>query len=284
MATDTAQNDEFTAAFARFGADATGDTPPQEPIEEEIPAEPAPAEEPPAEPVPAEPVPEEPAPEEPAPEEPAPKESDDDVIKRLADMLAKQQTPEPQPEPDPTPAPEPELFSAEEKSFLDTYEKEWPDVAKAEALRRRAEYRDLASYMFAEVAKVVQPMRQVLDELATRTHLTDLRSTVEDYDNVRDKVVDWVQKQPEYLRPAYEYVIDKGSPEEVADLVARYKRETGVSQPITKTPKKESELPPATKQAVESLAPVGSKRSAIVQGVDPNDFEGAFAEFAKNAA
>ena len=262
-------DDDFTAAFAQFGADpAPADPAPAPADPAPAPADPAPAE--PAEPAPAEPA-------EPAPADPAP--ADEDLIRRLASML-KQSEPAPV---DPAPAdPEPEVYTPEERAALTEYEKDWPDVAKAEALRRRGEYRELVNHVFREVAKELGPLAQTLRALSERTHLDDLHSAVEDYDDVRDKVVDWADKQPAYLRGAYQHVIQHGTPDEIADLVGRYRQATGTpAAPATPAQKADTELPSTTKQAVAALAPVSSKRSTVVQADDPNDFESAFAAAAK---
>jgi hypothetical protein len=274
-------DNDFTAAFAQFGAAEPAETVAEKPAEPETteteletPEAPV-AETPETEPETTE--------TETEPESTAP--TDDDLLARLAALV--KQTPakkeEPEPEPTAQAEPEPEIYTADEKALLSEYEKDWPDVAKAEALRRRAEYRDLVNHVFREVAKELGPISQTLRTLAERTHLSDLHEKVEDYDDVRDKVVDWVNNQPSYLQNAYKHVIQQGTPDEIADLVARYKNETAPTQPATTTRKTEAELPATTKQAVAALAPVSSKRSTIVQADDPNDFEGAFAAFAKQA-
>ncbi len=277
-------DNDFTAAFAQFGAAEPAETVAEKPAEPETPVVEA---ETPAEPV-AETTETGTEPETPAePEAAAP--TDEDLLARLAALV--KQTPakkdEPAAEVEPAsavePEPEPDIYTADEKALLDEYEKDWPDVAKAEALRRRAEYRDLVNHVFREVAKELGPISQTLRTLAERTHLSDLHEKVEDYDDVRDKVIDWVNNQPTYLQNAYKHVIQQGTPDEIADLVTRYKNETAPTQPAATTPKTEAELPATTKQAVAALAPVSSKRSTIVQADDPNDFEGAFAAFAKQA-
>ena len=148
---------------------------------------------------------------------------------------------------------------------------------------RKAEYRDLVGYIFSQIGGALKPISETVQELGTRTHLSDLHSKVNDYDDVRDKVVDWVEKQPAYLQPAYKHVITQGTVDEVADLINRYKLDAGVkAAPAVVAPvkKPETELLPATKQAAAALAPVSSKRSAVVQAIDPSDFGAAFAEFA----
>jgi uncharacterized phage infection (PIP) family protein YhgE len=224
------------------------------------------------------------APAAPAPE-PAPRQADDDLINRLAKAV-KEQVVQPEPQAQPQAQPEPELYNDEEKKILDTYVKDWPDVAKAEALVRRAEYRQLAQYMFAQVAQHLQPLTQVVQTLSERTQLGDLRQEVSDYDDIRDKVVEWVGKQPAYLQPAYAQVVQRGTPEEVVDLINRFKQDTGYTAPTaqavpaapaTPAPKPQN---PALKQAAAALAPVRSQRTAPAQA-EPVTFEDAFKMFAE---
>lgn len=252
--------------------------------EEEAPAKkppeapaPAPAETPPP---PVEPPVETPAPVE-APREPAPS---DDVLQRLA-QLVKDVPQQPQPQPQaPPPQQPPAIYADDEIAYLQNYEKEWPDVARAEALKRRGENQQLLSYVFNEIAKELRPLMETVATLSHRTMHGDLTTKITDYDTVRDQVIDWVSTQPEYLQSAYNRVIEDGSVDEVADLIGRYRKEVGA--PATQvapapTPKRpDTELPPATKQAAAALAPVSSKRTVVPQAVDPTDFEAAFASFA----
>jgi hypothetical protein len=100
---------------------------------------------------------------------------------------------------------------------------------------------------------------------------------------LRDSVVKWVEQQPAYLKHAYNSVIQSGTAEEVTDLIHRYEQANGkpaAAPAAVVTPKPATELPAATKQAVAALAPVGSKRSTVVQGL-PQTFEDAFDTFAK---
>jgi hypothetical protein len=61
-------------------------------------------------------------------------------------------------------------------------------------------------------------------------------------------------------------VIEKGTAEEIGDLVGRYREVTGKkpagAQDDPKPPV-DTELSGAAKQAAEALAPVGSKRTAV---------------------
>lgn len=243
-------------------ASQTEETPaaPEAPAEPATPAEAAPA-------APAE-----------APKAPTPSDA---VMERLEQLLKPAEVAPAAPAAPEQPA---SPYTEDEVAFVQNYIKEWPDVHRAEALIRRGEAQQLLNFVFNEVAKEIRPMMEQVQVLAQRAQLTDLTTTVPDYDVVRDQVIDWVDTQPAYLQDAYKRVIDNGSVAEVADLIGRYKRETGVPAtqvaPAPAPKKPDTELPPATKQAAAALAPVSSKRTVIPQAVDPTDFEAAFASFA----
>ena len=178
-----------------------------------------------------------------------------------------------------------EIYTTDEKEFLQTYAKDWQDVVKGEALVRKQEYHHLLNYVFKEVSEQLKPMLETLGTLSERTHLSDLKSEVSDYSDIRDKVIEWADKQPPYLRNAYDHVIKQGTVEEVKDLIERYRKDIGG---VVATPKVQAkstaktELSEATKQAAATLAPVSSKRSTVtVSTPDANDFDSAFEMFSK---
>ena len=176
--------------------------------------------------------------------------------------------------------PEPEIYTPEEKAFLTTYDADWADVAKGEGLKRKAEYRSIMQYMFSEIAKEFAPIRDMANELAARSALTDITSAVPDYnDKMRDDVVVWAGKQPEYLQTAYNRVIQEGTVGEVNDLIARYKKESGVGVTPPAASVTAPELSSAAKKAAASLAPVSTKRSVVEHQDDPSNFDAAFAKF-----
>lgn len=291
-------DDEFSRAFADFAAPASESTT-TEPAANQ-PAEPVAAVEPAAaEPVivaeePAAAAPQDAAPvAEPAAVEPvlqeqapaAPAIDGDAILDRLSKLVAEKAPAEPAPQPTVQAEPEAPVYSAEEQEFLANYDKDWSDVTKGEALKRRAEYKTLLNHVFKEVADYFKPHLEMLEAVAERTHLSDIRGKVTDYDQVRDNVLSWVEQQPKYLQGAYQQVIQYGTVDEVADLIDRYRRDAGVSGGTPAAPaKKVSELPDATKKAAAALAPVQTKRSTIAVQEDPQDFAAAFERFAKAAS
>jgi len=207
-------------------------------------------------------------------------ESDDALLARLAALV--KTTPEPAAPAPAAPAVEaPPVFTEEEQSFLSTYDKDWPDISKGEALKRRAEYRELVGYVFNEFAKEIAPLLETVQTLAQRTHISDLRATVTDYEDVRDKVVEWAGNQPDYLRAAYQQVIQQGSVDEISDLIERYRKDTGTVFAPAAPAAPKAEPTSKAARAAAALAPIPAKRSASPTAVEPDDFESAFAAFAE---
>lgn len=215
--------------------------------------------------------------------DPAPADAQTDaLIARLAGLVKDVPAPAPAPAPAATPpAAQDELYDAAEKDFLVKYDEDWGDVSRGEGLKRRAEYRQLIGFIFEQVAAQLRPMADTVDVLSSRTHLSDLRGQVEDYDTVRDKVVSWVEDQPMYLQSGMKSVIQSGTADEVADLISRYRQATGETVGQAPTPPASVELSSDAKKAAAALAPVRTKRSAIPVADDPEDFDAAFKQWAK---
>lgn len=219
--------------------------------------------------------------------EPAADASDaeaEDILKRLADLV-KDKPAEGEPVAEAAPAAdETPLFSADEQAVLEAYEKDWSDVSRAEALKRRAFAKDVIEYVFSQIAPEIKSVKELTEALANRAHYADLTAKIGEVDDtLRTQMDGWVAKQPAYLQSAYKQVLTTGTVDEVADLVERFKKDTGVAAPAAKpkTSKGGPELSSEAKQAAEAMAPVSSKRSVIEQQDDPNDFGAAFAKFSE---
>jgi hypothetical protein len=191
------------------------------------------------------------------------------------------------------------LYSADEQAVLTKYQEDWPDVSKAEALMRRAEYTDLVGYIFQQMRAELAPLQDFVSTQAPRTQYSEIVKLVSDYDDVRDKALAWVDSQPDYLKAAYKQVTDGGSPEEVADLITRFKKETNYVSPAAPTPSATTgaaasttpavpakpaapALPAAATKAAAKLAVVKTGRTEQESGTSDEDFDGAFANYAAN--
>ncbi len=177
----------------------------------------------------------------------------------------------------------PPLYTRDEQTLIDGYHKEWGEVARMEALKRRGEYTQLVDHVQRQVASrydtVINNLLQHVQNLATRTQYGDLANEIPDYDDIRDKAIEWAGKQPAWLQRSFAHVINEGTPEEIKGFIDLYKQSTGaISTPVSKPV---TELPAAAKKAAAALAPVSSKRTSVITSDDPSDFEGAFAKFAE---
>jgi hypothetical protein len=212
--------------------------------------------------------------------------SDEDMMRRLASLVRRADPDEQRPAVPADAQPvqyETPLYTDEEQQVLAKYVEDWPDVAQAEALRRRGEYKQLVDYVFNEIAQNFAPVLQSTQAMAQHQHLSALVEQVPDYGVVRDHVIEWAMQQPPYLKAAYGRVIEQGTADEVVDLINRYRAETGTSgTPAVRSPAapKATELSTQAKKAAAALAPVSSKRSTSGGSLDPLDFDNAFSTFA----
>ena len=192
------------------------------------------------------------------------------------------------------------IYSVQEEAVLSKYREDWKDVHEGEALIRRKEYRELVNYIFAQVRDQLEPLQEAMSVTTSRTQYSDILGLVEDYDRVRDPAIAWVNTQPPYLKKAYLEVVQNGSPQDVADLITRFKKETNYTAPAAAaaaaaapaaaaTPAapvaQAAAAPPDVKKAAaaSALRVVNGGRSEQTQGPDPSDFDGAFGEFSKQA-
>jgi hypothetical protein len=228
---------------------------------------------------------------------------------QLAELKAKPAEPAPPPAAEEKPEAPPPVYSDDEQAVLNDYLKEWPDVARGESLQRRQEYGQLVAHIFAQLQPRLEALEQGVSRTSTRTQYQDIVELVPDYDAVRDPTLAWIETQPDYLKNAYKQVAQQGSPKDVADLITRFKKETGYAAPAaaatppagTPAPaappaagataatkgavaaKTVPALSPQAAAAANALKSVKSSRSEPVSTPDPDDFDAAFKEFASQA-
>lgn len=218
----------------------------------------------------------------------------EEIVAKLTEKLGQPAEAPPAQAPEQAP-----LYSAEEQAIVADYEKNWPDVAQAEAIKRRGEYHDLLKYTFTEVHKFLQPHLSQIAAMGNTLHTQELGSLVSDYTPALEAdVAKWIDTQPAYLQEPYKQVMQQGTSEEVADLIGRYRAASGTAPapapapapagtapaPAAPAAPAKTELSNLAKQAAESLAPVSSDRTQVPVGEDPQDFQSAFARYASEAA
>jgi len=222
---------------------------------------------------------------------------DVDWKKRFEDLEAKvtaQQPAEPTavqpPEPEKPPVDAPPLYAKDEQDFLTQYAKDWPDVARGEALTRRAEYQQLVSHVFSEIQRVwgplVQQGAQAAETVADSTTLQAIREVHKDYDDpMYEAVVEYANGLSGMPKRVALATIEEGEVSDVIDLISEYKRAKGLDKPkvvagtgVPTSATSVTELPAAAKKAAKALGVVDSKRTATSTATDPNDFDSAWDE------
>jgi hypothetical protein len=197
----------------------------------------------------------------------------------------------------PAPPPEPKWYqpSEEETAALAEFQKEWPDQYVAVNIAIKQAAYNVAEYIFAQMAKVYNPALErfssLSDAMQEQIQLTALQRAHSDYDEIHDKVLDWVEKLPTAFKMGAQHVLNNGTPEEVSELIMQYKAAnqtaTGAASaaaPVVATPKAQTttELSAAAKKAAGKLQVVGSKRTTPIAPVDASDFDGAWQEALSN--
>lgn len=197
-------------------------------------------------------------------------------------------------QPEPTPTPEAPVYNEDEQAFITQYEKEWPDIVKGEALKRRAEYNFLVGHIFKEVNRVWGPLLErgsaAAETVAENETLNIIRSVHDDYDDtLYNDVHKWIGGLSGVRRKMAEAIVSEGEPQDVIDLITEFKTATGRKPRIVAdagaTPSTSAapaasvtEISAAAKKAASAMSVVDSKRTAVVQATDPNDFDGAWEE------
>jgi len=209
-------------------------------------------------------------------------------FKELEAKVTKQPEPQQQEARPPVETPPPDIYAADEKEFLATYEKDWPDVAKGEALRRRQEYGELVKHIFSEIARVYDPLvmrgAQAADTVAETTTLSAIRAAHADYDDAMyNDVLKWADGLTGTRKRVVDAVIAEGEPHELVELLTDFKSATGRKPRVVAGAAAPAagvtELSAKAKQAAKALGVVDSKRTAPVTGqADPDDFDSAWNE------
>lgn len=181
----------------------------------------------------------------------------------------------------------PLLYSEAEQGKIDKFKEDWPDIAEAFDLRNREFGSGVIKYVFDQIAPEVRQIKELVQTLSLRAAHGDIVDAIGAYpsDEEIDNVKSWVETQPSYLQAPMNGVIEKGTADEIIDLVSRYREATGKQPAPTPAADQvasegDTELSGSAKQAAAALAPVGSKRSVVQNPDDSSDFDAGWAKWA----
>ena len=197
-------------------------------------------------------------------------------LAKLREELKKPEEVVEEPEVAPTP-----LLSEEETKFLQEYDADWPDISKAEAIKRKVEIRQAVEYVFAQMQQAMNPLMDKFRETEYNQHEAALLAAHNDYNEVKDDVISWVGQQQGVRGKLFGEVVKAGTVDEISELVTIWKEATGKTKPqvsgAASTPVP-TEPPAKAKQAAQKLSVVSSKRTSVPAVSDPNDFDSAWSD------
>lgn len=194
-------------------------------------------------------------------------------------------------------------LTAEEKAELDGYEKDFEFVSKMEGIKRTkslakvlARIDQLEAKVEERIAKAeakVEPALKVAEESVRESHFETIRkgytredgtvvpghSDFETY--VKDgSIMKWIESKPQYLQAPLKRVAEKGSAQDVVDLLTDFKRENNIQHVII-NPEEATVVDLNQRRAEKkaALTVVKTRKGAVATSQQvADDYEGAFDE------
>lgn len=215
------------------------------------------------------------------------------LAQAIAEATAAQQAPKnTQQEPAAPVEAKPEDFhTAEETAAIAEFVKEWPSEHRAvQAMMKGAiqsEVTNRVAKLVGELNVALTPLFQQTEQVQQTSFQTFVHAKHPDAVQVLPEVEAWIKTQPAIYRPALQEIYDKGTAQQVVELLDMFKQAkvpTGAVTPPPASPAAQEPVPPKPRQApapaaVRALAAVpAGQRTQPVAGADVNDFDAAFDE------
>lgn len=236
---------------------------------------------------------------------PLTKDQTQDIYDMLDKRLPKEQPleqPKPAEKPEAKKEPEPEkpALTEEEVARLKELNGEWKDVSEMVALQLKSVSDTISKEVAKQVSAIKQEFEQRLQPVQQSVEMTALdrydAAVKEVHPEVYDKemskafgdeLVEWVQKQPAYLRNAYAEAFGSPDPQDAIDLITRFKNETGKVAEESKGEPEEPAAPAETASKADKdnrlklMKKPTSRQTKGAESDDPLDFEGGFKEMVR---
>lgn len=293
------EQEDFAAAFGADENTPVEAVEPQDeaPVEEVAAVEDAPvdgvplteavAEEPVAEEAPAEVVDETPTPVQEAPQVPQidPKflaqaiAEEQERRQREAQVAQEQQQPEKEVSYE-------DFLTEQDKAAIKLMDTEWSEVAgPVHALINAHVKAALAAQekqVLAQVQQRLAPIEQVTAQSQEALYWSTIQASHPDFREAAAAIPEWIEKQPKLVQPALRAAYDRGTAEQVIELLDTYKQAIGTTGAAPAQPASSAaQVPPKAvpKAALDAtLAPPTAQRSKMAASRDPNDADAAFME------
>lgn len=176
--------------------------------------------------------------------------------------------------------------TAEELAAEAQYRKDWPEHAARED-RLKAQLEKVEN-LLAETTKTLQgqiaPAVDAIHQTAEEKHYNTIYAAHADAETIYPKVQEWITKQPKFLQPQYNSVLENGAASDIVDLFTLYKE----ANPATETPAGPTAEELAAEAArtantdrLKRMATPTSIRTSQTAEEDSFDFDSAFDAEAK---
>lgn len=181
---------------------------------------------------------------------------------------------------------EPEVESPEVASALKDLQENWPTHGVAVNALLERQKKELK----AEFAEILKPLQAQIAPLAEATAISTqaqfnaaLKAEHADVFDILPAVEEWITKQPAYLQPAYNAVLDKGTVTEVSKFLTDYKAMTSKVEPAAAPDPAKLAAEAAAAAKLKKMETPTTTRTSVTAEPDPTDFDSAFEAGAKLA-
>ena len=208
----------------------------------------------------------------------------------LAALKAAPAAPAPVPAPAPAapagPTPEETQAKADEDKAWADFKQDWPEVAAMMEKKQSVTEAQLAQALAAvkQLTDQVTPITTSLAESEDEKFVQTILTTHKDAGTILPDVEKWILTLPRHRQVGANFVLDRGSAQEVVALYTEFKVETGMvakdAEPDpTPAPSGTPTQPVADKaEKLRKMESVSSRRTSHQEPPDSSDFDGAFDE------
>jgi hypothetical protein len=189
---------------------------------------------------------------------------------------------------------EDDLLSPEDKEALKQYEEDFDTIAKMEGKKREIEFKKLKKELdefkqslLDELNSKLEPSVKSLSEMKVNAHFDAIDKAHPDREQYVDdgSIVKWIETKPKYLQKSMKEVYEKGTSDEVIELISDFKKENNIGQNARSKEQadldaqKKAEADAAREKKKLDMTPPTTKRGAVNASMTvANDFKGAFEE------
>ena len=179
-----------------------------------------------------------------------------------------------------------DFLTEQDKAAIKLMDTEWSEVAgPVHALINAHVKAALAAQekqVLAQVQQRLAPIEQVTAQSQEALYWSTIQASHPDFREAAAAIPEWIEKQPKLVQPALRAAYDRGTAEQVIELLDTYKQAIGTTGAAPAQPASSAaQVPPKAvpKAALDAtLAPPTAQRSKMAASRDPNDADAAFME------